>query len=273
MLSRFSFEEPLPAFQPIYPAHSIEQCSIAFVFSQALPDKALSRITASIGPAFRNAGLEPLQAQGFQVNFATGSVSPVDKSAPSQYVSADRGTALRLMPNTVALTTGRYVRWSPFAGQIEQIVLPAVVEYAQNVDLIAVQLEYLDTFIWEGSWEDFNWRELLRTDSGFIVEAASRGSQQWHSHAGWFDFVDRSIRFLQKVDIDIVERLTPTGPRPAINILTTLKQEIFAQVGQPVTGSIPIDGINDLLESLHKRLKDIFATIITEQAAGRVGLT
>jgi uncharacterized protein (TIGR04255 family) len=226
-------------FNPIYPAHSIERCALSIQFNQTLPQKAIGRVVDELRPALRSAGLEAENISGFSFQVdSQGRMLPVNIPGPSQFRTADRGTSLLFSPNLIVMQTARYVRWAPFVGQIEELILPAALSYCQSVNLIGIQLEYLDTFLWEGSWDDFRWDELLRRDSGFVAARASVASKQWHSNSGWFEFVGGNIRRLQKVDIEIVERATTGGgAQPAINILSTMKEEAYARV--PASSAMP----------------------------------
>jgi uncharacterized protein (TIGR04255 family) len=242
-------------FEPATTAHSIEYCAVAFNFSHELPPKVLSRALEQSAAAFRNAGLEREQLRGFQIDLAQGRTVPLTSGGPAQFVSPDKSTILAFNPNSVVLQTGRYVRWSPFVGQLEELVLPLVGQYCESLNLVSVQLEYLDAFRWTGSWEDFRWRDLLEENSGFISEKAAAATKQWHVHSGWFEFLQPDIRRLKKIHIDIVERLYEEEGIPVVTILSTLKDEAFAGLGLPMATTLECETIMPRLDDLHAELK------------------
>jgi uncharacterized protein (TIGR04255 family) len=262
----------VPNFEPASTAHSIERCALAFNFSHELPPKVLNRALDQSIAAFRNAGLERKEMHGFQIDLAEGKTVPLSSGGPVQFISADKSTILVFNTNSVVLRTGRYVRWSPFIGQVEELLMPIIRQYCESVNLLSINLEYLDAFRWTGTWENFQWRDLLEETNGFIASKASAAQKQWHAHSGWFDFFPSGIRRLTKVNIDIVERLLDGEKIPTITILSGLKDEAFASLGDPVTTSLECDAIMSRLEDLHSELKGLLKGLLKDQMAERIGL-
>lgn len=263
----------MPTFEPISTAHSIERCTLAFTFSQELPSKVLGRALEQSAAAFRNAGLEREAIPGYQIDFSQGRMVPITSGGgPAKFTSPDQSTSVLFQPNAIIMQTGVYVRWAPFIGQVEELVLPIVRQYCDSLNLISIQLEYLDTFFWGGSWDDFQWRDLLDEGSGFICSAASRAPKHWHSHSGWFEFPQENVRRLRRAHIDIVERLQGENVGPAITIVTTLKDEAFAELGQSVTSSIDVEAVKPTLEALHTELKVLIKRLLKKEMADRIGV-
>src|ERR1700692_588425 len=101
---------------------------------------------------------------GLQFDMATGKTIPLSGPGPMIFSSPDRATQFILTQNSLSARTGRYVRWEPFAGQIEDLILPLITLYTDVVSIQNVQLDYLDRFLWSGNWSDFDWKKLIRDD-------------------------------------------------------------------------------------------------------------
>jgi uncharacterized protein (TIGR04255 family) len=266
-----------PHFEPIFPSHAIERCAAMVIFEQQLPAKALQKVVDQAQSSFRNAGLETVSGAniGMQLDFVTGRATPLPPGAgPTIFTSRDRATNFIIAPNALTVQTGRYVRWQPFAGQFEELMLPFVQAYADIVSITSLQLEYLDRFIWTGDWGNLQLEHLLRPDSGFVVERAALSHGQWHSHSGWFDG-EGAKRRLVNVNIDLVEFVPPRGPplaAPSVGI-TTLIREMPGPVSDQPTQYIEATSVQGDLEQLHFDLKTLLGEIIMPSLAQRIGLT
>lgn len=263
------------AFHPLFPAHAIERCTAGFYFNQPLPSKLFKGVLASSAAAFRNFGLEPTGVPSIQID-GNGAVGAISGPSATNYLSADRSTGLLVTPQSVQFQTARYVRWAPFIGQFEDLAFPLIRRFAESVSLMQLQLDYLDTFLWDGTWDDFRSQDLLIADSGFISPVASRASRQWHTHSGWFEDVTEHFRRLVVANIDVVDRLrsgeTP-GVGPAITITTLMREDAFSPLGEPEPEEgLPIDESLHRLQDLHSRLKMLLQSIIKPEMADRVGL-
>jgi uncharacterized protein (TIGR04255 family) len=262
-----------PQFEPMFPAHSIERCSIIITFDQALPAKAFQKAMDDAMRSLRNAGLEMVSEQmtGFQFDVATGRVGPATGPRPVILTSPDRATNFFLTQNAVTVQTGKYIRWQPLIGQFEELILPMIGSYTNVVSIANVQLDYLDRFFWTGDWSNFEWRSLLQQDSGYIARRAVAANLQWHSHAGWIENIDNELKRLINVNIDVADAVRPgLPPRPSIGIFT-LMQDRVDSTNAPV-GEIRPNSLLDRLESLHTELKSVLANIISPDMAARIGM-
>jgi uncharacterized protein (TIGR04255 family) len=263
------------AFEPIFPAHAIERCATTIYFDQQLPAKVFQKVIERADALFRNAGYERGGAFGVNVDAATGQVSPIGESiSPANYVSPDRSNNFLVTSNALSMQTGRYVRWEPFIGQFEELMVPLVSLSADVVSIAGIQLDYLDRFFWTGNWENFDWRGLLQDKSDFVTDMARRTGRQWHCHSGWFEECVAPIRRLVNVNIDVVDaiRLGHPEPSPSISILTLFRDHIPVAPGQPVSTGIQSATLVAALGELHRDLKILLSRIITAAAAERIGL-
>jgi hypothetical protein len=122
-----------PQFEPIFPSHAIERCGAAITFSEALPTKVFQKVVEQVQARFRTFGLESIVGApgtgtfGFQFDMASGRAVPLTPTpglGPAIFATPDRSTQFIVAPNSMTARTTSYVRWSPFAGQIEALLLP-----------------------------------------------------------------------------------------------------------------------------------------------------
>jgi hypothetical protein len=151
-------------------------------------------------------------------------------------------------------------------------MMPLIRIYSEIVSINGVQVEYLDRFLWTGTWQDFNWRKLLKEDSEFIVGVAKRVHHQWHCHCGWFEPTGKDARRLVNIDIDAADAVPPsaTMPRPSLGIRTMIRDHVPPE--QRSTDWLEPDSVSGLLDIIHEDLKKLLTEIITLEAAMRINL-
>jgi uncharacterized protein (TIGR04255 family) len=277
-----------PHFEPMFPSHAIERCAATVTFAESLPAKAFQKAVELARNVARNAGLEPLPASaamvGFQFDASSGRTTPVTGPGPNIFLTADRAMQLIVAPNSLALRTGRYVRWQPFAGEIDELVLPLLDNFVDVLSISHIQLEYLDRFVWTGNWNTFQWRELLRDDGQFVAGKAASALAQWHTHSGWFQD-QPGIRRLINVNIDVGDVVpvptdippegsvvTPTAV-PSVGIVTLMRDDQSSQAPEEPAKYDSSPSVQAGLEQLHNELKSLLGQIIEPQMATRIGLS
>jgi uncharacterized protein (TIGR04255 family) len=260
-------------FEPIFPSHAIERCTVSIAFVQDLPQKAFQKVVDRARTSFRNAGLESAggPSVGFQVDLSSGRAMPFEGPRPLIFMTTDQATQFIIASNSLIARTGRYVRWQPFSGQIEELLLPLLDGYVDVVSIANVQLEYVDRFIWTGDWSTFRWRDLLQEHGPFLSRRASQAQTQWHTHSGWFEDITGGRRLIN-VNIDVVDLVRPDGVVPSVGILTLMRdavpEQAPGQTGRYWNGA----SIQAVLEQLHNELKRLLEQIITAPMAERIGL-
>jgi uncharacterized protein (TIGR04255 family) len=267
-------------FDPIYPAHAIERCAATIAFSEPVPGKIADRIKAAADASLHGAGLlpqGPAQSFGIQIDATTGRVIPL-KSGPMivTYTNAERSLTCTVAPTALVWTTTRYVRWEPFAAQLAESINPLLLLYADAVPVEVVKLEYLDRFFWSGTWADMRADALLRFDTGFVAAAAARGGREWHSHAGWFSFLEEPFRRLVNVNVDVTSAVKPgdTAACPSAAILTMMQDQAVSgpeDDGQYHGVELPGDPISRLGD-IHTSLKSVLRDVIVAEMGERIGL-
>jgi len=163
----------------------------------------------------------------------------------------------------VTFFTIRYRRWDDFYQLITTTVasLDQVYPITQNAKF--VRLEYIDRFHSIPSGADHF--EVISRDSRLLVPAVKTKAAALHVHSGWFDFESPAIRMLTNVNIDVNDIAIPPPPDPrrTLSVLSLGQFEALENV---------LDRPVERLGKLHEYLKETFKSIITAEAAARVGL-
>ncbi len=262
-------------FDPILPAHAIEQCLAAVIFSEPVPPKILSGLLDDHRTRMLAAGLsEGPKAQGLQFNAEAGTITPLADGGPVTFVTADRGTTITIAPNQVSVSTLRYTRWAHFESSISKFLLPAIVDFCKAVSVSATQLSYQDRFLWTGTWKNFDTAQLLNPNSGVFSVTASRAPQQWHSHAGWFEYPDQARRRVVNVNFDVASAITTNmlGQKPSVGIFTTIQESVVAVPPNAHPTWVDESDVVPKLRQHHLDLKALLASMIFPAMAKRIGL-
>ena len=265
-----------PQFEPIFPSHGIERCSAVVTFSEPLPAKIFQKVLDQVQVRFRGFGLEFIGGPpgagtvGIQIDMASGRAIPLVPPGlgPAIFATTDRATQFVIAPNSMTARTASYVRWSPFSGQIEALMLPLFSIYSDVVSVANIQLDYVDRFLWTGDWSNFDWRALLRSDGQFLAARAAEGHRLWHTHSGWLDATPDGQR-LVNVNVDLADYQRSDGPVPSIAILTLMREDVTPGL----SGYEDATSVQARLEQLHKHLKSLLGQIITKQMAERISLS
>ena len=206
---------------------------------------------------------------GFQLDIASGRAMPLTSGlAPAVFATTDRATQFIIAPNSMTARTTSYVRWAPFAGQIDALMLPLVSMYSDVISVSSIQLDYVDRFLWTGDWGNFEWRALLRSDGQFLAARAAEGHRLWHTHSGWFDESAEGRR-LVNVNVDLADFQRSEGSVPSVAILTLMRDEVPPAVSRYGDAA----SVQACLEQLHNELKSLLGHIITEPMAERISLS
>jgi uncharacterized protein (TIGR04255 family) len=266
----------IPArFDPVLPAHAIEQCVATVVFNQAVPPKIFSGLQESHKVRMLSAGLsEGPKAVGLQFDVLTGKIVPLENGGPLSFVTADRGTTVTITPNQVSILTLRYIRWANFKSAIDELLLQTIIDFCKSVSIVATKLEYRDRFLWSGTWDNFDVMQLLKRDSEFFAAKAAHAAQQWHSHAGWFEFPIKGVQRLVNVNIDVASVNTPNavGLKPSVGIHTAIQDSVVAIPPNKDPKWVPEADVVQLLTEHHIYLKALLVSIISDEMAKRIGL-
>jgi uncharacterized protein (TIGR04255 family) len=258
-----------PGFDPLFPAHAIERCAATLTYRESLPQKPFERAISRSAEAFAKKGLQRTELAGFSINVLTGAVGPAVGSQPRSFALPDGSANLIIAPNLISWQNTRYVRWAPFAGQFQDLALPAISEFLESVSISSVRLEYWDRFNWSGTWDDFDAAKLIRSSAISVARGWPQWGRQWHSHAGWFEPIE-NFRRLHNVNVDIGEVLPG---RPSVLIYSTIQDESNVPgYGEVDQSSLDERFIFSRLDRIHRDLKALLATVINDDMIQRINL-
>jgi uncharacterized protein (TIGR04255 family) len=262
-----------PKFDPIFPAHAIERCGITIAFRELVPQKVFDRLITRATLVAGKKGFQrsPGGEIGITVDFATGKFGPAlrgGQSQPQSFSLPDQSASLFLAPSMIIWQNSRYVRWSPFVGQFQEIASSVISEFLDLVSLGSVKIEYWDRFNWTGTWDDFDAMQLIRPNAQAVADDWPKWNRQWHSHAGWFEAVDECRR-LTNINVDVVD---VTG-KPTVGIFTMMQDE----PNVPGYGTIDVKYLDqkylfERLEVLHLALKSVLRSILQDAMIDRISL-
>jgi uncharacterized protein (TIGR04255 family) len=254
-------------FSPIFPAHAVERCAVSFAFRPPVPEKAFQRIREKAHAVMAARGLRPGPSPtGININPATGQITPIT-GGPSLFISDDGQTQILIAPEAISITTNQYLRWANMRAQVESVLKALQSEYSDIVNLFAFKVEYWDRFNWNGDWANFDVSKLLTATD--LVNARARVSErEWHSHAGWFTYLD-GFRRLTNVNVDVQGLVHPgAGDQPTVGIYTMLQDEAYG-AAQELFEQQPLLPRTD---ELHNELKDLLSAMLAPEIAHRIGL-
>lgn len=260
-------------FDPKWPNHAIERCSLTVALKEAVPEKLFAATTDKHKSSFERFGLVEQPAISVSFNMATGQA--VDASGnvfAKNYTFRDQSAALTITPQALAWGTSRYTRWKQFKEQLHVVFFPIVESYLAISDVILIRLDYLDRFLWTGTWDDFDLAMLLRPDLNSMPLVANRAKQERHSHNGWFESNGRLRRLINRnLDVAQVPLVGRIGMQPSVGVYTLIQDEFVVQLG----GANPLrdmSGVQQGIEQQHVDLKAMIADTISESMAKRIGL-
>jgi hypothetical protein len=130
-------------------------------------------------------------------------------------------------------------------------------------------MEYMDCFIWAGTWDNFDSTNLLGSDSDFACRAAQRGSREWHSYSGW-TANDNKVRRIYNVNINAVSRQQTDVIKPAITILTLAQDQNVNDLKPGLFDTLAEAKMQ--LDSQHQDLKNLLGRVISPTMAQQIGL-
>lgn len=273
-------------FEPVHEAHAIEQLTAVVNFDRPLADAemlAANQVMAKFDSALP--GRSEIRGVGFQ--FGPLGVMPIATSpgsdAPNGLVRTyidPRGVALkelRLERQSVLFRTSSYTRWDKVWGEAREYFSELLPVFGEAC-ISAYSLVYTDKFIWRGGGAVGRPAEILRQNSPYVSPGVFDATDLWHCHSGRFIASENGAKRLEVVDLDCIDEMEiiTSGPRPVrvVRISTNLTDQL-AHPDSTAKQLPAAGGVGDLDQAFitfHKRLKDIFESIVTDEVAIKVGM-
>lgn len=273
------------SFEPVHEAHAIEQLIAVVHLDRPLSDEAVRE--ANLVMAKFEATLPAraeIRGMGFQVGpLGVMPLAGAGIDTPNgivRTVSDPRGIILkelRLERQQILFRTTSYTRWDRVWEEAREYFSQLLLIFG-DAQVSAYSLVYTDKFIWRGDKNNCSAKLLLRPQSSYITPGIFESSDLWHCHSGRFVQATNKAKRLEVVDLDCIDEVEsiPEGHRivRAVRISTTLTDQLL----HPESTATPLlaaQGVNELdaaFVEFHNILKKIFASIITDEMATKVGI-
>lgn len=268
-------------WEPYRADHSIDRVISLLSFSAELNVDQFDSLVVVARKAATAAGLtdrvefvEPVQLSTsdggprvINVDLSSGGASLPRRVVSRRLDASDKpADEFSVSRKQIGFTTHRYRRWADYIKEFKDILSEIQVELhrSDNIEFNVVKLQYIDRFLSTTPRSDHF--QVISNESPFIPGVLRSVTENFHSHTGWFDLDEAGARYLNNINVDIVDTMdAKTGTtRRRVSILT-LRQT-------PQDGSVISRNPVDDLGRLHSALKDTYRMLITKEAADRVAL-
>lgn len=269
-------------FEPLHMGHAIEQVTFVVQFEQGVDDTDLKLIHDAIEAEKDLPGKAEIRAMGFAFNLGLGpQVFPQGQTGMSGYVfSRTRADGiveaeLRVERNSILFRTILYEGWNktwPISRKYLEKVIP---HFASKSGILAIGMMYLDKFVWRGAIGDCRASHLFQQNSKYISSHVFDAPDLWHSHTGLFTRADGYTKRLLSINADCTdEQPVGDGPRRVVAI-NTVQTDFLNQQGYDrieLTKDNALTFVEQHIEALHVRAKDVLSGIISADMVKRIGL-
>jgi len=284
-------------WKPAHETHAIERVGITLQFSEPAPAKAwiaiLDDVTTRLPPlGFNNQrDLGPLPqpqvdpVRGKNVFFGQisvglgGMVTMSGHPGDAKAFSVSSGGKVReevfFHRHTISYWTIEYERWSSFLDRFRDVLGETLEKLSALVDIHVIKLEYWDRFVQDVSDVKPDYAEVLRENSPYLPSFGPKETNLWHSHVGHFADSPEDVRRLINLNVDIIdlpiEYVDEEGPKSKVG--RSIGIYSMAQDASVTRHDMPTLAMNiNQLDILHRLLKNVLESAITETAAARISL-
>lgn len=162
--------------------------------------------------------------------------------------------------------TSQYTSWETLKARYDEVALPTLDAILQVSDVLAISLEYVDRFVFDGEPSEARPDLLLPEISTLLHPDAASGRELWHLHRGWFEEADgRRLLINQNFDAQDGRREDGSTFR-SVQMFT--KTEL-----RPKSDEFDIEALTPHLQVMHDRSIDVFKSPITPEMYAQVGLS
>ncbi len=274
-------------FKPLHPDHTIESVILRLTGSgemmeheRADLDKGYAKYWKAVLPAVNQMPVMEI-AMG-PTPLAEGQVKPL---APTQYVEFMRtGKAawwMEIVGPTITIGCAQYGGWKSVSRKAYELFasLGKILGNAHPLAQIrSAELTYQDLLVWDGADDAYDPKLAIRENR---IPAQARGSKEWHLGEGWVEDPEGE-RILERFQIGAGLREEGNRVHPIIHVVTTAiwgfgETSARLKLDRAFENIQSVDGKDDdgraVYEGLHERTHMLFGNLITEEIAGRIGLS
>lgn len=267
-----------PQFEPIHDAHAIEQVAIVLQFANPVASndfQDIRKLADELKDEFP--GKSPIQT--FMVAVGAGGVVPAHPTQGFVLTDTSREGVitheLRLEHSSITYRTTMYTRWANIWGKANQYFNKFLPLYSLNSQLAAINLNYIDKFVWSGKSDEADPGMLLRANSKYLTPATYESKDLWHSHFGAFVKADPLTKRLVNVNVDFVDENNDFNARRVVSISTVLT-DIYNQPTYKLLDLKTPEEISSFIDQkaqeLHSYNKDVLGNIISDEMIKRISL-
>jgi uncharacterized protein (TIGR04255 family) len=262
-------------WEPAHADHSIESVFVILTYAAPLDPNTFDEILvagrkAAFARQFTNRveAIDPQQIQlqpGQQVTEVIFDTSaPARRKIGFQRLSPEGRPIgeFGIAPSHLSLTSSHYSSWTDFK-ELGSALISAIEDVGPILDKVkSIQLQYVDRF--SSTVPRADPFQVISRESSLLAQTMSQKQRAFHSHVGWFDYINENDRKLTNVNVDLVDNSWPNLQRNSLlSILTMARREVRDGVLE-----YPLNE----LDGLHDYLKALFSDIITREASVRVSL-
>jgi uncharacterized protein (TIGR04255 family) len=267
-------------FRPLGERHAIQEVVFILNFARPIDASEMGRFFEShdLWKAELPKSVRPNVFQVFLgpegVNGAPPPPPPPATIAPVIFQSFRRDGALEWQmqanQNWLAVNCLSYSRWDAVSKQALNLLDSGVKSFqSESLPVVSVTLQYIDTFVWEGSLSDYDSKGLLNPKSKMLPREFNPDGPAWHFHSGAFDLSetkDSRRRLMRRIHIDSQVE----GPTSVSRLDISLTSDFLDDVGR--LKSIASEEITSEMEWLHEENKKLLSGIISEDMQKRIAL-
>lgn len=283
-------------WRPAHRAHAIERVSMSLFFAEPIASKPWTKLLNSASADLQRqgfnaaidehemiqaAGNSPVRQQPFGLQVNLGMVgSSANFPVSGRNFQVVTGTQIReevhIHRNRFSYIAMNYERWTNFRARSFSLIGSYITTALQAVNIQGAQLEYWDRFVFEGPLNEVAYDELIRRGSSHVPSFPFDTDQLWHSHAGYFKPRSDGVRRLVNVNVDAIDVLETRPDAPPAEAPLLKRSLGFYSMAQdtlpPEPAITETPGALSTLDDLHATLKEVFADVITSEAADRISL-
>lgn len=262
-------------WHPLQDSHAIEKVRVICAFQADIRPKFSERLADLVEPMRADYQFGPVnKIQGQGLTFQLGAAGPVGQVSEQQVVgwSFQRTMpdgavveSISLERSTIIYETSEYSTWTEFHRRAVPLLTDIVSELSTYDDMSTLALEYHDRFVFQGTPEEADPREIFELSSDTVLEAALDGGNLWHVHRGWFENASKG-KLLVNQNLDAQEGQFKGEPARSVAVLTKLE-------ARRINSELTSDSWTDLLPEMHTRSKDVLKEILKPVSAEMIGMT
>lgn len=256
--------------------HAIERTRVSFSFKELLTTKTINKMYVSVDDIKADLGLNVVvenSPPGFQIQInkdGTSSSAPVESRKEWQFQKRIDNNkiveSVNMKPNELSFETTEYERWKPFLARLLAALSGPLETALQVTSINSISVEYWDRFLFIGEKGNAAPSLLLKNLEGNLHASALTGEKAWHLHKGWFEeYRDMEVLVNQNASSQDSEGSAEAESIRSLSLYTRVETKNSEQLEN-------VADLENILQNLHVKSKQVFAEAITDEAIALVNL-